>query len=161
MRLCQGGRQRGFLKLTRVAGFGLKEEDRTAMTEQVPGALNLLILWGPPVLALLLMSAVAALVLVIVELKRLRASVFTFDNSVHLRLRDLQNQVQAASPARYALASFIAAQKDSGRATRDLRVEFEAMLGDFERLEDAVDEVLRALEQADRAPVNGARRPHA
>lgn len=132
------------------------------MTEQVPGALNLLILWGPAVLALLLASMVAALVLVIVELKRLRASVFTFDNSVHLRLRDLQNQVQAASPARYALASFIAAQKDiASNSTRDLRVEFEAMLGDFERLEDAVDDVLRALEQADRAPVNGARRPHA
>jgi biopolymer transport protein ExbB/TolQ len=161
MRLCQRGGQRGFLNVTRVVAFGPQEKDRIVMTEQLPGALNLLILWGPPVLALLLASMVAALVLVIVELKRLRASVFTFDNSIHLRLRDLQNQVQAASPARYALASFIAAQKDSGRATRDLRVEFEAMLGDFERLEDAVDDVLRALEQADHAPVNGARRPHA
>lgn len=131
------------------------------MTEQVPGALNLLILWGPPILALLLLAVVAALVLAVVELKRLRAAVFTFDNSVHLRLRDVQNQLHTASPARYALASFIAAQKDSGRATRDLRVEFEAMLGDFQRLEDAVDDVLRALEQADRLPVNGARHPHA
>ncbi|MBK1696012.1 hypothetical protein [Rhodovibrio salinarum] len=131
------------------------------MTEQMPGALNLLILWGPPILALLLLAVVAALVLVIVELKRLRGSVFTFDNSVHLRLRDLQTQMQAAGPARYALAAFIAAQSDSGRSTQELRHEFEAMMGDFQRLEDAVDDVLRVLDQAERPAVNGAGRSHA
>jgi hypothetical protein len=131
------------------------------MTDQVPGALNLLILWGPPILALLMLALVAGLVTAVIELRRLRASVFTFDNSVHLRLREIQTHVQASSPARYALASFIAAQKDSGRSTKDLRQEFQVMMGDFERLEAAVEDVLRSLDQAERASVNGTRRPHA
>lgn len=130
------------------------------MTEQVSDGVNQVIMWGLPLVVLLLLAAVAALVVVIFELNSLRAGVFTFDNSVHVRLREMQNQLKNASPARYALASFIAAQKDSGRATRDLRVEFEAMLGDFERLEASVDEVLRALEEADRRPVNGVQRHH-
>lgn len=96
---------------------------------------------------LLLLGLIAALaVLLIREVRRLNHSVFIFDNSVHERLRGLQVGIDRAGPARYALASFIAAQRGSARSTADLRHEFEAMVSDLDRLEEAVEDVLRALE---------------
>lgn len=106
---------------------------------------------------LLLLAVVAvAGVLLVRELRRLRQCVFVFDNSVHERLRAVQIQLDRGSPARYALASFIAAQRGSSRSTADLRQEFEAMVTDLDRLEAAVEDVLRGLEgSADAGRDNG------
>lgn len=110
--------------------------------------------WGDtyaPVVGLVLAVVIAvALILVLIELRGIRGAMATYDVSVNDRLRALQHALERQGPARYAIAAYIAANYDRDRAIEEIRGELEAILGEWDRIEAVVDDVLTALDDAER-----------
>ena len=117
--------------------------------ESLPGTTSDVMRWVgayAPLIGLIVALVIAvALVLLLIELRRLRDDVFTYDNSIHTRLRAIQDAVERQGPARYGLAAYIAASRQQDRTIENIRDELEAIIAEWNELETTVEDVLRAL----------------